>query len=707
MEKEKMILEFMNEEKYVPMKIKEMAQIFQVPKDKMEEFKETIKKLEDDYKIEKNRKGKYKLITKKYLSGIYRANEKGFGFVKIDNKEDEVFIPKENNKGALNQDEVLIEIVKEAKENEKEEGKIIKIIKHEKTTVVGTFVNNKNFGFVIPYDKKLGTDIFISKKNFGKAKNNQKVVVQITKFPEKGKNAEGKVIEIIGNQDEAGVDMLCLVKEYNLPYEFPKYVIDEAKQLKNKVDKKDIPNRKDLRDKNIFTIDGEDAKDLDDAVCVEKTKEGNYLLDVHIADVSYYVKENSNLDNEAIIRGTSIYMFDRVIPMLPTELSNGICSLNQGEDRFVLSITMEINSKGEVISHNIYKSIINVKERMSYTDVNKIIENSDEKILKKYEKYIDEFKLMEELALILKNRRLKNGYLNLEIPESKIILDENGKAIDVKKYETTFANEIIEQFMLTANETIAEKFYWLEAPFIYRVHEIPDMEKISELNKFLFNFGYRIKANKDNIHPKAFSDIIDKVKDKPEEKVVSNLILRTLKVANYESENKGHFGIASKYYCHFTSPIRRYPDLFIHRVISEYIDLGYNVDNKFKEKYTKLAEKYAKTSSEREKVAQKVERESLDIKKAEYMENKIGEIYEGIISNITQFGVFVELENTVEGLIRFENLGNEYFIYDEQHKHLIGERTKTVYKIGDKITVKVIEARKELRRISFSNQEVF
>ena len=574
-------------------------------------------------------------------------------------------------------------------------------MKHEKDTVVGIFQNNKTFGFVIPDDKNFGTDIYIAKKNFGKARSNHKVLVQITKYPQKGKKAEGKVVEVLGNVNEAGVDMLSLIKEHKLPARFPKTVVEEAKRCGNKVDKKDIPNRVDLREKIIFTIDGEDAKDLDDAVRVEKLENGNYRLDVHIADVSYYVKEDSLLDKEALVRGTSIYMLGRVIPMLPRELSNGICSLNAGEDRFTLSCSMEIDPKGKVVSSEIYKGIINVTERMNYSDVQKIIDGSDKKVLEKYKQYIQEFKNMEELAIILKNRRLENGYLNLDIPESKIDLDIDGHVTNISKYETTFAHEIIEQFMLTANETVAEKFFWLDAPFIYRVHEEPDLEKIRELNKFLFNFGLKIKANQDNIYPKEFAKVLDDIKGKEEEKVISNLVLRTLKVARYEAKNKGHFGIASKYYCHFTSPIRRYPDLFIHRIISNYLEENYDVDQKFIDKYKQEAEDRAKQSSEREKIAAQVEREAEDIKKAEYMESRIGEEYEGIVSSITSFGMFVELESTVEGLIRFDKMGDEYFIYDEDRKRLIGEKTNKVYKIGDKVKIRVIAANKLLRQIDF------
>ena len=647
-----------------------------------------------------------KLIDNNYIEGIFRGNKKGFGFVIPNNEKiEDIYVKKENTKNALNGDRVLVGLIKPKDDESSAEGCIIKILKREKNELVGTFQNNKNFGFVVPDDKKFGTDIFISKKNFGKARNNHKVLVKIIKYPEGKRKAEGKIIEVIGNVNEAGVDMLSLIKENNLPYRFPEPVMNEAKRIETKVNKKDIKNRKDLRNMNIFTIDGESAKDLDDAIFVGKTESGNYLLDVHIADVSYYVRENTLLDKEALLRGTSIYMLDRVIPMLPRELSNGICSLNSGEDRFTLSVSMEIDKNGNVVSSEIYKGVINVKERMTYTDVQKILDGTDAKVLERYKEYINDFKLMEEIALVLKNRRLEKGYLNLDIPESKITLDKDGYAIDVGKYETNFANEIIEQFMLTANETVAEKFYWLEAPFIYRVHEEPDISKIEELNKFIYNFGYKIKVKDEKVYPKEFAKILEDVKGKQEEKIVSNFILRTLKVARYDAENKGHFGIASKYYCHFTSPIRRYPDLYIHRIISEYLSNEYVIKEEKKERYFKEAEEYAKQSSEREKIATKVERDSIDIKKAEYMSNKIGEEYEGIISNVTSFGIFVELENTVEGLIRFEDLGNEYFIYDENHKILIGEKSKKVYRIGDNVRIRVKAASKEARTIDFEISE--
>ena len=636
---EKNILDFMKSKEYIPMKAKELASIFDIHKNEIDELKNILKKLENEGKIKKNKRNRYSI--------------------------------------------------------------------NEVITLVGTFKNSKSFGFVIPDNKKESKDIFISKKNFNGAKDNTKVVVQITKEAQSNKKPEGKIIEVIGKVDEAGVDLLSIVKEYNLPNEFPKQVIDEAKQVSNEIDLKETEKRKDFRKDIVFTIDGEDAKDLDDAVSIEKTSQETFLLNVHIADVSYYVKEDSFLDKEAILRGTSVYMLNRVIPMLPKELSNGICSLNEGQDRLTLSVLMEIDKNGDVISSDITKGIIKVTKRMSYTGVQALldyIENPKQqnKLIKEYIPYEKQLKLMAELAQILENKRKKQGYLDLDIPESKIILNKSGHTINVEKYEVKFANTIIEQFMLTANEVVAEKFYWLEAPFIYRVHESPDQEKITELNRFLYNFGYKIKGKTENIHPKVFSDILEDIKGKEEDMVISNLILRTLKVARYEAQNKGHFGIASKYYCHFTSPIRRYPDLYIHRIISNYINNNYNISEEYKEKENELAVKYAESSSEREKIAQKAERDSIDLKKAEYMQDKIGEKYEGIISGVTNFGVFVQLENTVEGLIRFENLGNEYFEYDDMHKILIGEQTKKVYKMGDKVKIQVIEANKTLRRVGFS-----
>lgn len=648
------------------------------------------------------------------LEGKFISNEHGFGFVKVEGEDSDIFISPRDTKGAMNDDIVTVKILNK-KHGQNREGQVIKILKRGTKRIVGTFQKSKNFGFVVPDNTKIKNDIFISKSKWGKAKNNQKVVVEITKYPEKNKKAEGKIVEILGKIDEAGVDMLSIIKDFKLPYEFPKKVLKEAKSVCE--EKINLNGRKDFRDQEIFTIDGEDAKDLDDAVCVYKNDDGTYTLGVHIADVSHYVKEGSNLDAEAIIRGTSVYMLDRVIPMLPKEISNGVCSLNQRQDKYALSVIMKVDKNGKVIDSDICKSVINVTKRMTYHDVKIIIERNENieenndlekmekrikaKVIKENEPYLEHFDRMEELAQILKQRRKKEGYLSLDIPESAIKLDDDGVPIEIKAYEQSFANEIIEQFMLTANETVAERFFWLNAPFIYRVHETPDEEKVKELNKFLFGFGYKIKGKKDEIKPKAFSQIIDDVKGKDEERVVANLILRTLKIAKYEAENKGHFGIASKYYCHFTSPIRRYPDLFIHRVISKYIDNNYNVSETMKEKFRVQSIKYAQRASDCEQNATKAERESEAMKMAEYMEQKIGEEYEGIVSSITNFGMFVELENTVEGLVRFENMKDDYYIYDEIRKTLIGKDSKKTYKLGDKVKIRVIYADKSTRKIDF------
>ena len=638
---------------------------------------------------------------KNKLTGIFKNTERGYGFIELEDEySEDIFVAPGQMRDALNGDKVEFIIINPKTGNRRAEGKILKVIQRNKTEVVGLYQKSKGFGFVVPDDRKLGTDIFISKQNSKNAKNNEKVVVKITKPPIKGKNAEGEIVEILGRADQAGIDMLSLIKEYDLPYEFPEDVLAEARKISKNLNEEEISKRRDFRNGyNIFTIDGEDAKDLDDAICVRKLDNGNYILDVHIADVSYYVKEGSKLDREALLRGTSIYMLDRVIPMLPVELSNGICSLNAGEDRFALSCLMEIDNSGKIVNSEICKSVIKVTERMSYTDINKILNNLDEYIVNRYKNYIADFKLMEELAHVLKERRKNDGYLELDIPESKIVLDENGFAIDVKPYESTFANEIIEQFMLTANETVAEKYYWLQAPFIYRVHEEPDYDKIKDTNKFLYSIGKKIKVTQNNIYPKAFSDVLDEIKGTEYEKVISTLILRTLKVARYDSENKGHFGIASKYYCHFTSPIRRYPDLFIHRIISNYNN--YISSGKIEEMEEK-ADRYAKTSSDREKIATKVEQDADDIKKAEFMQDKVGQEFEGIISSITGFGMYVELPSTVEGLVRFEDFNSdEYFNYNEDLRILIGSRTGKTYKIGDKVKVRVILANKLLRKIDF------
>ena len=583
------------------------------------------------------------------------------------------------------------------------------------TKIVGVFEKSKNFGFVKPDDKKnFKKDIFIPKAFIKNARNGQKVVVEIIKESVDGKKSEGKIVEILGFPDQVGIDMLSIIKQFDLPSEFSKEVIIEAKSVS--LESISFKYRRDLRDQEIFTIDGEDAKDLDDAVCVKKLSDGNYELGVHIADVSHYVRENTEINREAVNRSTSVYMLDRVIPMLPVELSNGCCSLNEGVDRYAMSCVMKINKRGDVVDADVFKSVINVTKRMNYHEVQFDIDRNNEEIVSQYddekkkyandniaadEKYLEHLDLMAELAHILKNRRIEKGYLSLNIPESKITLDKKGRAIDVGVYDTSFSNEIIEQFMLTANETIAEKFYWLDAPFIYRVHEKPDEEKVEDFNKFLFDLGYHIKGKPSDVKPKSFAQILDQVRGKDEERVVSTLLLRTLKMARYDAENLGHFGIAGQYYCHFTSPIRRYPDLFIHRIISKYIEADYDVNDWFKTKYYGRAEKYAARSSLCEQRATKAEREADDMKKAEYMERKIGEEYDGIVSSITKFGIFVELANTVEGLVRYEQMEDDFYIFDENRKTAIGETNSKIYKIGDKVKVVVTDANKELRRIDF------
>ena len=695
------LYDFICDEQYKPMRLKDIRFLLQVKDADKKRVEEALNELVEEGKITVTPKGKYKKLDDKFLVGDYIGNKKGYGFVRVEGYKDDFFIPAKFSMGAFHGDRVMIAPDSYTKQGKSTEAKVTQILKRGLTTIVGTYDKQQNFGFVIPDNQKVADDIFVAKKDSMGAMTGHKVVCRITNYGADHKSPEGEIIEILGHVNDPGTDILSVVRAYDIPVEYPDKVMDSLKDIPDEVDEADFVGRTDFRALPTVTIDGEDAKDLDDAVRVTKLENGNYRLDVHIADVSHYVKEGSFLDKEAQIRGTSIYMLSRVIPMLPKELSNGICSLNAGEDRFTLSCSMEINPEGKTISTEVYKGIINVRERMNYHDVQKIIDKSDETVLKRYEKYIKDFELMAELATILKERRLKQGYLNLDIPESKIDLDENGRAVNVGKYETSFSNEIIEQFMLSANEAIAEKFYWLEAPFIYRVHEDPDLDKIKDLNKFLFNFGLKIKVVNEKVYPTEVSKILEEIKGKDEEKVVSTLILRTLKVARYESENKGHFGIASKYYCHFTSPIRRYPDLFIHRIISKYLEDNYVVDEDWLEEYQEKAEQRAASSSDREKVATKVERDSEDLKKAEFMQDKIGEEYEGIVSSVTQFGIFVELENTVEGLIRFENLGDEYFIYDEERKRLIGEKTNTTYKIGDKVKIRVISANKMLRQIDF------
>jgi len=637
------------------------------------------------------------------IEGIFEANERGFGFVRpLDENEKDVFIPPLDIKGAWDGDKVEVRIVSIGDEKRGPEGIITRIIERSHKKIIGKFEKSKNFAFVVPDNKKILEDIFIPKSCFNGARNNEIVVVEIEKWPEGRRAAEGKVVKRIGKLGKPGIDILAIMCEHDLSEDFPSEVLAEADNIPDHILEKEYKNRKDLRDIKMVTIDSEDAKDLDDAVSIEKLENGNFLLGVHIADVSYYVKEGSPLDKEAYERGTSVYLVDRVIPMLPRKLSNGICSLNMGEDRLAISVMMQIDSTGKIIDSEIVKSVINVDERMTYTDVTKILEENDKELIKRYKEFVNDFKLMKKLSDILRKRRTKRGSIDFEIPEAKVIIDEKGKAIDIKKYEITVSNNIIEDFMLAANETVAERFYWLEVPFMYRVHDLPDTEKLEDFSKFIYNYGYKIKGLT-TLKPKAFQDLLEDIKGKKEEKIISTLMLRSMQQARYSPNNTGHFGLAAEYYCHFTSPIRRYPDLFIHRVMSELIENDYKFKTeKRAKKLKKLASDGAKHSSEKEREAQLAERDSVDLKKAEYMSRFVGEKFAGVISSVTSFGFFVELENTIEGLVRVESIMDDYYIFNEKQRSLIGERKHKIYRLGDTVEVVLTNADVETRKIDFT-----
>lgn len=636
------------------------------------------------------------------IEGIFEANERGFGFVRPDDENlDDIFIPPMALNEVFHGDRVLVQITNRGDENKGPEGVIKKILERGNKKIIGKFEKSKNFAFVIPENKKIQHDIFIPKSGFNKAKNGDMVAVEITKWPKDRRNAEGKVTKVLGKIGKPGVDILTIMYEYNLSQDFPAEVIAETSKIPDKVEEKELKNRVDLRAEKMVTIDGEDAKDLDDAVSISKLSNGNFLLGVHIADVSHYVKEGSPLDKEALSRATSVYLVDRVIPMLPKELSNGICSLNAGQDRLAFSVKMEIDKKGKIVNSDIFKSVINVNERMNYTDVAKILEDKDKKLCERYKDFVDDFELMRELSDILRNRRFVRGAIDFNVPEAKVILDSKGKPKEVKKYELTIANNIIEDFMLAANETVAEKFFWLEAPFVYRIHDVPDGEKMEDFTKFIYNYGYKVKGIS-KLHPKALQELLKQIKGKPEERVISTLMLRSMQQAKYAPENSGHFGLAAEYYCHFTSPIRRYPDLFIHRVMSEMLNNGYKFKNdKRVKKLKKLSVDAATRSSEMERNAVQAERDSVELKMVEYMSEFIGEEFDGIISSVTSFGFFVELDNTIEGLVRVENIEDDYYVYNEKFYSLVGERTKKTYRLGDTIRVKLVRADVETKRIDF------
>lgn len=693
------VLELMREKTYKPISLYEIASALNISKEDIRMFEDALEDMETDGDLIRIKSNLYGLPEKMGLIvGKLQGHQKGYGFVIPENGESDVFIPIANMYGAMHGDKVIAKVLREENGGKRREGEIERILQRANKNIIGTYEDSRNFGFVVADDKRIHQDIFIPKNFRSGAKTGQVVMVEIISWPDGRRNPEGKVRLILGNKGDKGIDILTIIKKYGLPEEFPPKVEAFAENIADTIPSEEYSRREDLRGLKLVTIDGEDAKDLDDAVSLEKLENGNYKLGVHIADVSHYVREKNPLDREALKRATSVYLIDRVIPMLPKKLSNGICSLNPKVDRLALSCFMEIDKSGKVLDHRIVESIIKTKERMTYTDVTKILKDKDEELIKRYDYLHEDFKLMEELCGILYKKRMSRGAIDFDFDESKIILNDKGKPIDIHPYEREISNRIIEEFMLVCNETIAEHIFWANIPFVYRIHEDPDEEKLSNFHEFVHNLGYTVRWSKE-VHPKSLQEIIDKVKGKKEETVVSTLLLRSLMKARYSPECSGHFGLAARYYCHFTSPIRRYPDLIIHRIIKEYIN-G-KIDDKRIERLNKEVEYASKQSSEMERVAQDAEREVDDLKKAEYMSERINEEFEGIISSVTGFGFFVELPNTIEGLVHMSNLEDDYYIYDEKHLSLIGERTKRIYRLGDEVKVKVSKVDIEFREIYF------
>lgn len=694
----KTVYDFICDTLYTPMKIKEIAIILQVSKAQRSQLEDVLESLIEEGKIQISKRGKYSKAEKKLYEGTYLSTQHDFGFVSIEGEDDDIFISKNHVNGAMNKDLVQLEILPGNSKGKRKEGNILKILERGTTEVVGTFEKSKTFGFVRPDNPKFEKDIFVPVEDSMGAVTGHKVVVTICDYGTQRKKPEGKVIEIIGHVNDPGTDILSLAKAYGLPMEFSEKIKNQVQRVAKDVSENDCAGRIDLRNWQMVTIDGEDAKDLDDAVSV--TFDGTYYtLGVHIADVSNYVQENSALDVEALKRGTSVYLVDRVIPMLPFELSNGICSLNAGVDRLALSCIMKIDKNGTVVDHEIAESVIRVDERMTYTSVKKILTDDDVKEKERYANLIPMFEQMEQLASILRQKRHERGSIDFDLPETKIFLDDQGKPVEIKPYDRNVATKLIEDFMLAANETVAEHFFWQQSPFVYRTHETPDPEKILKLETFIQNFGYGLKIKKDEIHPKELQKLLVKIEDTPEESLISRLALRSMKQAKYTVECTGHFGLAASYYCHFTSPIRRYPDLQIHRIIKEHLR-GRMVEARV-EHYNKILPEVAKQSSERERRADEAERETNKLKKAEYMEERIGQVYEGVISGITNWGIYVELENTIEGMIRITDLNDDYYIYSESTYELVGEHTKKCYKLGQRLKIRVASIDKMLRTIDF------
>lgn len=697
--RKKVVCDLIYDPFYTPMKLKELAMLLQVSKEQREELRQVLAELEKEGKICLSKRGKYCKGEAKRLTGIYQANSRGFGFVVPEDGSTDVFVAEDHNGGAFHGDKVECTIIREP-EGRSREGKIVRILERGTMQVVGLYQmkKGKNYGFVIPDNQRIQTDVFIPAEKSQGAQNGYKVVAKLTSYGGDRQKPEGEIVEILGHVKEPGTDILSIVKGYDLPVEFSERVLNQAERVAKPVSEADMAGRKDLRDWQMVTIDGEDAKDLDDAVSVVRKGE-QYILGVHIADVTNYVQENSALDREALARGTSVYLVDRVIPMLPPTLSNGICSLNAGEDRLALSCIMTVDQKGVVVDHEIAETVIHVTERMTYTDVKKILEDHDEEICKKYEKLVPMFERMQELSGILRGRRKKRGSIDFDFPETKMILDEQGKPVDIKPYDRNVATKLIEDFMLLANETVAEDYFWQELPFVYRTHETPDDEKIHALATFINNFGYSMHIGANELRPKEVQKLLAKVEGTPQETLISRLALRSMKQAKYTPENTGHFGLAANYYTHFTSPIRRYPDLQIHRIIKD--NLRGRMNETRQEHYRKILPEVTKHASEMERRAEEAERETVKLKKVEYMQEHLGECFEGVISGITRWGLYVELENTVEGLIHVVRMTDDHYDYVEERHEMVGEHTKKTYKLGEKLWVRVIGTDRLTRTIDF------
>lgn len=687
----------LNNELYVPMKAKEIAMLLDIPKAKRSELMEVLDSLVADGTIGVSKKGKYMKPENVALVGTFESTSRGFGFVVIPDREDDIFVKANDTMNAFYHDKVKVVITTEKNGGKRAEGKIVAIVEHEVKEVVGTFQKNRTYGFVIPDNAKINCDIFIPQEFMNGAVEGYKVVASISDYGSQSKNPQGKVTEVLGHIDDPGVDIMSIIKAYDLPVEFPESVKKAINDIPDVVSEKDKAGRVDLRNVQMVTIDGEDAKDLDDAVSI--SKEGPvYHLGVHIADVSHYVTEGSALDKEALKRGTSVYLVDRVIPMIPHKLSNGICSLNQGEDRLALSCLMDIDEKGNIVGHRICETVINVDRRMSYTSVKKILVDNDTNEIMKYKELVPMFHMMEEAAELLRKKRFARGSVDFDFPESKIILDENGHPTDIKPYDRNVATKIIEDFMLAANETVAEDYFWQDMPFLYRTHENPDPEKMRKLATFINNFGYTLRLT-DDLRPKEIQKLLSEIEGSDAENLISRLTLRSMKKAKYTTECVGHFGLAAKYYCHFTSPIRRYPDLQIHRIIKENLHGG--LSPKRAAHYDAILPDVAVRTSAMERRAADAERDTDKLKMAEYMEQFVGETFDGVVSGVTAWGVYVELPNTIEGMVSINNMKG-FYTFDEEHYEMVGELGNRSYKLGQKVKVVVIGTDKILRTIDFA-----